>query len=87
MNRCNLMLHCGAHAVPRKELLRVQTPAATDTWQPIPHETTALLIGHCRQTHRPRCSCCHRRTSTMIRSHCCTRSYFGSLRDRHKPGS
>lgn len=38
MNRCNLMLHCGAHAVPREELSRVQTPAATGTWQPIPHE-------------------------------------------------
>lgn len=38
MNRCNLILHCGAHAVPRRELARVQTPTATDTWQPIPHE-------------------------------------------------
>ena len=37
MNRCNLILHCGAHAVPRPELARVPTPGTTDTWQPIPH--------------------------------------------------
>ncbi len=37
MNACNLILHCGAHAVPRTELDHVQTPTATDTWQPIPH--------------------------------------------------
>jgi len=39
MPYCNLMLHCGAHAVPRKELAHVRTPQATDTWQPIPHDT------------------------------------------------
>ncbi len=38
MNRCNLMLHCGAHAVPRMELATVPTPAPTSTWRPIPHE-------------------------------------------------
>jgi hypothetical protein len=38
MNNCNLILHCGAHAVPRAALARVETPAATETWQPIPHE-------------------------------------------------
>lgn len=34
----NLILHCGAHAVSRAALSLVSTPAATDTWQPIPHE-------------------------------------------------
>ena len=37
MNPCNLILHCGAHAVPRTELDHVKTPSATETWQPIPH--------------------------------------------------
>ncbi len=35
---CNLILHCGAHAVPREALAEVVTPEATDTWRPIPHE-------------------------------------------------
>ena len=34
---CNLMLHCGAHAVERKEVWATPTPAGTATWQPIPH--------------------------------------------------
>ena len=34
---CNLMLHCGAHAVERKEVWATPTPAGTSTWQPIPH--------------------------------------------------
>ena len=35
---CNLMLHAEAAAVPRPALTRVNTPAPTPTWQPIPHE-------------------------------------------------
>ena len=38
MNKCNLILHCGAAEVPRKALAAVPTPAATETWHPIPHE-------------------------------------------------
>ena len=38
MNKCNLILHCGAAEVPRKALAAVPTPAATETWRPIPHE-------------------------------------------------
>ena len=38
MNKCNLILHCGAHAVPRTALDYVATPPATTSWQPIPHE-------------------------------------------------
>lgn len=33
----NLILHCGGQAVNRYELGNVQTPEATDTWQPISH--------------------------------------------------
>lgn len=44
MNRCNLVLHCGAHVVPRRQLDRVITPDATDTWQPIPHEAYVAQI-------------------------------------------
>ena len=39
MNKCNLILHCGAAEVPRRALALVPTPSPTDTWQPIPHET------------------------------------------------
>ena len=35
--RCNLILHCGASAVPRMEVARVTTPKPTETWTPIPH--------------------------------------------------
>jgi len=35
--RCNLMLHCGAHAVERKDLSRVIRPEATETWYPLDH--------------------------------------------------
>ena len=38
MNKCNLILHCGAAEVPRKALASVPTPAPTETWRPIPHE-------------------------------------------------
>ena len=52
----NLILHCGAHAVELKEVSKVKTPRATETWQPIPHHqlintvqrtlaTTNLEIG------------------------------------------
>lgn len=38
MNKCNLILHCGAAEVPRKALATVPTPASTETWRPIQHE-------------------------------------------------
>ena len=38
MNKCNLILHCGAAEVQRKALASVPTPAPTETWRPIPHE-------------------------------------------------
>lgn len=33
----NLILHCGASRVEREQLTTVATPAATETWCPIPH--------------------------------------------------
>jgi len=33
----NLLLHCGSRAVDRAALACVATPAATQSWQPIPH--------------------------------------------------
>ena len=39
MNKCNLILHCGAAEVPRKALALVPTPRPTESWLPIPHET------------------------------------------------
>jgi hypothetical protein len=47
MNPCNLILHCGAHAVPRTDLDLVRTPTATDTWQPIPH---SAYLAHVEST-------------------------------------
>ena len=35
---CNLLLHCGAHAVPRPQLATTPTPSPTRSWMPIPHE-------------------------------------------------
>ncbi len=35
--KTNLLLHCGAKAVPREEVADVWTPPATETWNPIPH--------------------------------------------------
>ena len=37
--RPNLILHCGATAVPRIAVARVSTPNPTSTWTPIPHVT------------------------------------------------
>ena len=34
---CNLLLHCGAHAVERAALAAVPTPEPTPTWQPVSH--------------------------------------------------
>ena len=37
MKTLNLMLHCGANAVTRNDLLNAETPTGTRTHQPIPH--------------------------------------------------
>lgn len=33
----NLILHCGARAAERKEIIAVPTPHPTESWSPIPH--------------------------------------------------
>jgi len=35
--RCNLMLHCGANAVDRRDVRKVKAPDSTDTWFPLDH--------------------------------------------------
>jgi len=44
MNKCNLLLHCGAFKVPREELPQVTMPRRTATWQPIPHHNLLTLV-------------------------------------------
>ncbi|MCH8514094.1 MAG: DUF932 domain-containing protein [Kiritimatiellae bacterium] len=44
MHKCNLLLHCGAHRVPREDLRTVHTPRRTATWQPIPHHDLLTLV-------------------------------------------
>lgn len=39
----NLILHCGAHTVKRRDVESVPTPRPTATWTPIPH----LRLIHC----------------------------------------
>lgn len=39
MKPLNLTLHCGGHEVESTALARIATPAATDSWHPIPHIT------------------------------------------------
>ena len=33
----NLLLHCGAQAVQRQNIIDIPTPRSTETWNPIPH--------------------------------------------------
>lgn len=47
MNRCNLLLHCGASAVSRRELATVPTPQPTHTWMPIAH---TKMLGQVERT-------------------------------------
>ena len=43
----NLILHCGARAVPRQDVITVPTPHATESWTPIPH---IELVSHVERT-------------------------------------
>ena len=43
----NLILHCGAHRVERRDVESIPTPRSTATWTPIPHMT---LIHRVEQT-------------------------------------
>lgn len=49
IRRPNLLLHCGARAVEREEVMDVPTPWPTDTWTPIAH---IALVAHVEQTLR-----------------------------------
>ena len=42
----NLILHCGANHVERKEVEKVPTPQATETWTPIPHRSLIERVEH-----------------------------------------
>lgn len=44
MNRLNLMLHCGAASATREQIDSCVTPAPTDTWHPIPHNSLIDLL-------------------------------------------
>ena len=44
MSRLNLMLHCGAASASREQVEECITPAATDTWHPIPHHSLINLL-------------------------------------------
>ncbi len=46
MNKCNLILHCGAKSVERSALPHVPTPIATETWTPIPHHRLVEQVEH-----------------------------------------
>lgn len=55
-----LILHCGAHAVTREQVIETKTPSPTDSWFPIPHNTlinrveealTALNMRVIEQAH------------------------------------
>lgn len=45
--RPNLLLHCGARAVEREQVMDVPTPCPTETWTPMAH---IALISHVEQT-------------------------------------
>jgi len=47
--RPNLLLHCGARAVEREQVMDIPTPWPTDTWMPIAH---IALVAHVEQTLR-----------------------------------
>jgi hypothetical protein len=49
--RCNLILHCGAGAVSRDVLRSVETPRATQTWRPIPHDLVLQITTDALRHH------------------------------------
>lgn len=40
----NLVLHCGARHVERSQVLEARTPAASETWVPVPHHRLLELV-------------------------------------------
>jgi hypothetical protein len=52
MQKANLVLHCGATRISREDLEKIEAPAPTESWNPIPHrrmlelvETTVEKVG------------------------------------------
>jgi len=71
--KCNLLLHCGADAVERSQLKSVNTPLATDTWQPIPHNELLYQVET---------SLCRNGLTVVEQAHALTHDgsrYFGLL--------
>jgi len=42
----NLILHCGANLAERRDVEKVNTPRATETWTPIPHIQLITQVEH-----------------------------------------
>jgi hypothetical protein len=42
----NLILHCGANLADRRDVEKVKTPRATETWTPIPHIQLITQVEH-----------------------------------------
>ena len=47
----NLLLHCGANAVNRKDVFNAPVPMPTATWQPIPHAQLLTLVQSALPRH------------------------------------
>jgi len=54
----NLLLHCGAQAVPRDVVASVQTPQPTASWHPIPHEDLIRQVEKTLQANRLKVGTC-----------------------------
>ena len=48
----NLLLHCGAKTVDRREVQKISTPPPTDTWTPIPHLELIQRVEHTLKSNR-----------------------------------
>lgn len=77
--RPDLLLHCGARAVERHDVIDTLTPAPTETWMPIPHIN---LISQVEQTIR------HNRLAIGNQAHSLSHDgarYFGLMEiQRHE---
>ena len=68
------MLHCGANNVTREQVVQVKTPAATESWFPIAHETLISRVEEALGTLKMR---------VVEQAHALTKDgdrYFGLLR-------
>lgn len=49
--RPNLLLHCGAQAVKRDQVIEVPTPPSTSTWTPIAHNALVSQVERTLKTN------------------------------------